>query len=288
MQIPWSWSTTGYSFVGRPHDEVRATCQTAGLAGLEAVAELLGDGSDAELETLAAEYRSAGLSFDTFHLPFGADDDIASFYETVRRRAADKMKHWIQRAAVVGVRAAVQHPSTTRHSVDVEGLDPYLRQLGRSLETLLPACEAAGVTLAIENMLPAGGGRFCSRPEHFERITRDFGHPHLGYCLDTGHALVAGGGHEGAAAFLPAMGERLVAFHLADNAGDRDSHLAPGRGLVDFGPVFRAAVANGFSGNMCIETPPFAAGPDYSDEAWTELRRGTESLATESLAEGAR
>ena len=283
MQIKWSWSTTGYSFAGCPHEEVRATCRAAGLSGVEAVAELVGDGTDAELASLATEYRGAGLSFDTFHLPFGADDDIASFYETVRRRAVEKMKLWIGRAGALGVRAAVQHPSTTRHSVDVEGLDLYLRQLGRSLEALLPACEASGVTLAIENMLPADGGRFCSRPEHFERLTRDFGHPNLGYCLDTGHALVAGGGHEGAAAFVPAMGDRLVAFHLADNAGDRDSHLAPGRGLVDFGPVFRAAADNGFAHTMCIETPPFAAGPDYSTEAWTDLRRGTEKLATGSL-----
>ena len=284
MQIPWSWSTTGYGFVGQPHDEVQATCRAAGLSGLEAVAELVGDGTDAELEELAGQYRAAGLSFDTFHLPFAADDDIASFYETVRRRAADKMKHWVERAADLGVRAAVQHPSTTRHSVDVEGLDTYLRQLGRSLELLLPACEAVGVTLAIENMLPADGGRFCSQPEHFERLTSEYGHPNLGFCLDTGHALVAGGGHGGAAAFIPAMGDRLVAFHLADNAGDRDSHLAPGRGLVDFGPVFRAAADSGFGHSMCIETPPFAAGPDYTDEAWSQLVRETRDLADAALS----
>jgi len=284
MQISWSWSTTGYSFVGRPHSEVQATCKAAGLSGLEAVAELVGDGTDGELEALAEQYRAVGLSFDTFHLPFAAEDDIASFYETVRRRAADKMKHWVERAAALGVRAAVQHPSTTRHSVDVEGLDPYLRQLGRSLDVLLPACEAVGVTLAIENMLPADGGRFCSRPEHFERLTSEFGHPNLGYALDTGHALVAGGGQEGAAAFIPAMGDRLVAFHLADNAGDRDSHLAPGRGLVDFGPVFRAAADHGHGHSMCIETPPFAPGPNYSVEAWTELARGTEALAIAALS----
>jgi len=283
MQKPWSWATTGYTFVGRSHEEIRATCAQAGLSGLEAVAELVGDGADAELEALAAEYRAAGLSFDTFHLPFSAGDDIASFYETIRLQAVDKMKHWIGRAAALGVRAAIQHPSTTRQGVDVEGLDRYLRQIGRSLEQLLPVCQALGITLAIENMLPAGGGRFCSRPEHFRQLASEFGHPNLGFCLDTGHALVAGGGHAGAAAFIPAMGDRLVAYHLADNAGDRDSHLAPGRGLVDFGPVFRAAASHGFSGNMCIETPPFAPGPEYSDAAWGDLVRGTEALADAAL-----
>ena len=68
-----------------------------------------------------------------------------------------------------------------------------------------------------------------------------------------------------------AMGSRLVAYHLADNAGDRDSHLAPGHGRVDWSTVFRQAAAANYSNTMCIETPPFASGPDYSIQAWTSM-----------------
>jgi sugar phosphate isomerase/epimerase len=82
---------------------------------------------------------------------------------------------------------------------------------------------------------------------------------------------------------MAAMGPRLAGFHLADNAGDRDSHLAPGRGLVDWGRVFRGAAGLGFAGSMCIETPPFAQGPEYRPEAWRELVAQTDRLARQAL-----
>ena len=55
---------------------------------------------------------SATPNFDTVHLPFERDDDIASFYETTRRRAVDKAVLWIERAGHLGVRAVIQHPTT--------------------------------------------------------------------------------------------------------------------------------------------------------------------------------
>ena len=75
------------------------------------------------------------------------------------------------------------------------------------------------------------------------------------------------------------MGDRMVAYHLADNAGDRDSHLAPGHGRVDWATVFRKAAERGYDGTMCIETPPFAAGPNYSVEAWKAMVDDTAKLA---------
>ena len=163
------------------------------------------------------------------------------------------------------------------------GLDTYLRQLGRSLETLLPAAGGLGFTVALENMLPGGGGRFASRPEHFERFIREFAHPNLGFCLDTGHALVAVG-PERTPELLDIMAPHLVAFHLADNAGDRDSHLAPGHGRVEWSPIFQKAAEMGYSNTMCIETPPFAQGPDYSPDAWKQMVDETDTLVEKALS----
>ncbi len=55
------------------------------------------------------------------------------------------------------------------------------------------------------------------------------------------------------------------------NAGDRNSHLAPGHARVDWSTVFRKAADIGFSGQMCIETPPFAASPEYDLDAWKQM-----------------
>lgn len=281
MRKAWTWTTTGYTLAGKSHDEIVETCRFAGLAGIEGSPPLFEGNSETELQLLGDSYRDAGLCIETFHLPFSADDDIASFYETTRRRAVDNMRFWMGKASLLGATVGIQHPTTNRTNADVEGLETYFRQIGKSLDTLLREAEALDFTIALENMLPSDGGRFTSRPEHFERIIRDFAHPNLGFCLDTGHALVAGRGN--AHRFFEVMGPRIVAFHLADNAGDRDSHLAPGHGRVDWREFFRHAAHIGYERTMCIETPPFDFGPDYTDSAWAGMVNDTDALAESAL-----
>ncbi len=281
--VPWTWSTTGFGLAGKSHESIIALCGKAGLAGIEGVAPLFEGKDETAVRKIADEYRAAGLKFDSFHLPFAPEDDISSFYETIRRKAVEKMARWMECAAWTGSRVVIQHPTTTRGPVETDGFDNYLGALGRSLETLLPLAEKLGLVIAIENMLPGpDGGRLGSRPQHFERFQREFGHRHLGFCLDTGHALVAG--HERAHEFFSAMKPALAAFHLADNAGDRDSHLAPGHGRVDWDRFFQGMAEIGFAHVACIETPPFAYGPDYSPDAWREMVDGTQTLAEKSLA----
>lgn len=284
MRKTWTWSTTGYGFAGKSHDEIIALCHAAGLAGMEGAPPLFEGRSDAELEAAGRQYRDAAIKIETFHLPFSGEDDLASFYETVRRRAVDTARVWMERSTILGSTVGIQHPTVSRHSVDVEGLDRYIGQLGKSLETLLPVAEQLNYTIALENMLPGDhGGRLGGRPEHFERFIREFAHPNLGFCLDTGHALVAAG--PDADAFHAVMAPRMAAYHLADNAGDRDSHLAPGHGRVDWNTVFRRAAEIGYAGCMCIETAPFAHAPNgvYPVEAWRQMVEDTDALAQRAL-----
>ncbi len=286
MTKSWTWSTTGYTFGAAGKDGLKRAaeaCAAAGLAGIEAAPPLFAGMSDAEIELAARQFRDGGLSIETFHIPFEREDDIAAFYETDRRAAVAAVSRWMERAALTGATVCVQHPTSNRYSVDVEGLDRYLSQIAKSLEALLPLAGRLGLTVALENMLPAAGGRFGSRPEHFARLGALFPVASLGWCLDTGHALVAGG-IEGAGLFFETMKDRLVAFHLADNAGDRDSHLAPGKGRVDWRAFFRAAAGLGFGRSMCIETPPFAPGPDYRLEDFRTMVLEVDSLCSRALA----
>ena len=83
---------------------------------------------------------------------------------------------------------------------------------------------------------------------------------------------------------LEAMGERVAAWHLADNAGDRDSHLAPGRGAVDWDGVFRFADRFGFCAPLTRETAPWGAGPDYALETWQNSVCKMDELVRHALA----
>ncbi len=282
MTKQWTLTTTGYTFSGKSAEEIRDICQAAGLAGIEGAPPLLQDLSDTEIESFRRIFEDAGLKITTFHLPFSSADDIASFYNTQREAAVATMVEWMKRASLVGATVGIQHPTTTRYDVTKEGLERYLGHIGKSLEAMLPEAEKLGFTIAVENMLPAGGDRFFSIPEHITCIAEKFDHPNLGFCLDTGHALVAL--PDRASKMQDVMGNWLAAYHLADNAGDRDSHLAPGHGRVDWEIVFRKASEAGYSGTMCIETPPFAAGPDYSIDAWKGMVEECHALEESALA----
>lgn len=285
MQKTWTWSTTGYGLTSKSHDEIIELCQAAGLTGIEGAPPLFDGLRDAELEAVGAQYREAGIKISTFHLPFAEQDNLASFYETVRRQAVETARVWMERSALIGATVGIQHPTTSRYNVDVEGLNLYIHQLGKSLEVLLPVAESLNYTIALENLPPGvDGGRLSSRPEHFEKFIEAFKHPNLGFILDTGHALIAAGPAH-ADDFHAVMAPYMAAYHLADNAGDRDSHLAPGHGLVDWNTVFRRAAEIGFSGCMCIETPPFAAAANgtYTVEAWKQMVDDTDTLVAQAL-----
>ena len=283
MKTPWTYSVTGYQFTGRSHSEIIDVCAAAGFAGIEATPLLFPRGGSAECGRAAADYQTAGLAIDTFHLPFRPEDDITSFYETNRRQAVSEIKGWMETAAALGARAVIQHPSCLHAPPAVEGMDPFIRALDKSLGELLPFAEELKLIIAVENM-PSGrhGERFGSRPEHFTEIASRFAHPRLGFCLDTGHALMSA--HGEAHRFFETMQPSLAAYHLADNAGDRDSHLAPGRGRVGWNRLFQAMRDAGFTGTACIETPPFDYGPDYSREAWQSLLRETTALSDLALS----
>ena len=105
----------------------------------------------------------------------------------------------------------------------------------------------------------------------------------MGFVYDTGHGLLSG--REKAVQILEAMGERIAAWHLADNAGDRDSHLAPGHGEVDWDGVFRFAARIGFEAPMTMETPPWGPGPDYPIEAWRRSVEELDALAARALGQ---
>jgi len=281
MEKTWTWSAYVSPFIGQPMEEILASCQHAGLSAIDGTYRFFQNHSDAEMERFSKAFYEGGIGIKTFHLPFGAAHDITAFYETVRQQAVNTIKIWMGNAAAMGAEVGIQHPSATPFSVDVEGLDAYMKQLSKSLDELLPLAEKLNFTLAIEN-LPSASGRFGTQPEHFTKIIEKFAHPNIGFCLDTGHALVSVG-PERAGEFTEIMAPHLVAFHLSDTAGDRDSHLAPGRGRVDWDSVFRKAAEIEFSRPMCIETAPFAHGPPFLPDAWKEMVDDTQALVEDAL-----
>lgn len=281
----WSWAITGYQVYGKEHSEIVKICRYAGALSVEGTSVFVDKKSSDEILDVRKQYEEAGVDIFAFHLPFSAEYDIAGFYETQRRDAVEKILNYLEKAALLGSEVCVLHPTTTSFNVEDEGLDRYLRSMEKSIEVLVPRAEKLGLTIAIENMLPGDGGyRLGSHPEHFELFAEKFAHPGLGFCLDTGHAHVSHG-ESGPADFFDVMSDNLVAFHLQDNSGDRDSHLAPGHGLIDWKVIFKGMSDINYSNPATIEAPPFSYGPyqTYSLDAWKGMIDETDRLADEVL-----
>ena len=276
MEFRFAARTAGMDDV--PHAELQRLFSQAGFDAVEIMHSMLTPLTVEQAARLGEEYRAAGVPVETVHLPFeGAAFDIAHFYESRRRPAVARIRHAMERAAAAGAKAGILHPTTSREPVDVNGFERSFTQMAASMRELLREAERVDLMLAVENLPPVAGRRYGSLPDHFRRFAGELAHSHLCFCLDTGHALMAAG-HDGTIELMDAMGERLRAFHLSDTPGDRDLHLAPGHGAVDFPRVFAHARSLDPLA-MCIETPPFAPGPAYGDDAWRAMVDEVRALA---------
>lgn len=257
---------------GKSEEDIVRICSQSGFAGVEGWLPMIDHRSDRELEQIRAAFREADLVIDTFHLPHRDPvlDDMAALYEVDRRQVLDRMKSCMDKAAALGATVGIVHPTTRKgYSVEVEGMVRLLAQFGRTLEELLRYGEQYGFQLAVENMLPSTGGRLGCEISHLEQILRRHDHPGLGFCFDTGHGLVSAGPK--AMEIFQFMKDRLIAFHLDDNAGDRDSHLAPGHGRFFWRELFDELAKLQFDRTVCVEAPPFDYGPDYSVDSWRRM-----------------
>ena len=82
----------------------------------------------------------------------------------------------------------------------------------------------------------------ATTPEHLMLIL-DLGHlNNVGICLDLGHAHI----NMGIAEAIAMLGNRIVSVHAHDNHGQKDEHLWPGDGTIDWPAAVQAlrALAN--------------------------------------------
>lgn len=116
--------------------------------------------------------------------------------------------------------------------------------LARTLGDLAPAAEAAGIILAIENCAPRADLEFLI--ETVDALAL----PAVGFNIDTGHAVLHG---MSPAEAIRLMGSRLATTHLQDNFGQRDDHLPPGQGSIDWEGTRDALLEVGYQGMFMVE-----------------------------------
>ena len=110
------------------------------------------------------------------------------------------------------------HPEKTRRIAALEHLGAFARPLG--------------VRPLVENLTGDP-----TTPEHLMEILKIGHFDSTGVCLDLGHAHITVGVQQAIATFA----DRIVQVHVHDNHGQKDEHLWPGDGRIDW-PATAAAI----------------------------------------------
>jgi sugar phosphate isomerase/epimerase len=184
----------------------------------------------------AGALRDYGLELHSLHSPTerntspGRDSGIPiSISETERVRrvdAVDEVKRAIDVAETIPFRYLVQHLGTGRQEADPRKFDAAFS----SLEHLSLFARQRGVTIAVENT-PNELGSPASLVQFVKDTRLD-----LRFCFDIGHAHLDSGVAEG----FELMRSRVATTHIHDNHGEKDEHLLPHSGTIDWDAALTA------------------------------------------------
>jgi sugar phosphate isomerase/epimerase len=127
---------------------------------------------------------------------------------------------------------------------------PIKGSIGDNLTYYSPFVEQAskiGLTLAFENLNEEDEMHTI---EDLCELVDSFDSKHVGICYDFGHAHMRA--HDIRKDIL-SMKDRLVATHVADNHGDRDEHLLPFFGTIDWKKAVQALRKIRYEGDLTYE-----------------------------------
>ena len=210
----------------------------AGFAGLEVFCSRshFDYGSGDEVREMSRVLAEKNLVLHSLHSPTSRDRgptreggtplSICEIERVRRIDAMDEIKRALDVAEQIPYRYFVQHMGGSRETPDPRKRDAAFG----SLEHLVLHAKHAGVTIALENTPSEMGDPAYLRS--FVDETRLAG---LRFCFDVGHANLADTTAENklAHSFEP-MRELIATAHVHDNRGEKDEHLVPYAGTVDW------------------------------------------------------
>ncbi len=195
-------------------------------------------------KALAAE---AGISFYQVHGPwvYPPHDDTPEN----RAERLEKMAFCLGLAKELGCPYMVVHPIMPFGTNEEPDYAEFYRLNLEFFRKLIPAAEATGVTVCIENMPMAK--LEISPPSETCRLVKELNHPLIKMCLDTGHAIKKGV-QPGEA--LRTCCDEIRTLHVHDNCAQRDEHLFPYQGRIDWADFTKALKEVNFQGVLSIES----------------------------------
>ncbi|WP_047490838.1 sugar phosphate isomerase/epimerase family protein [Terriglobus sp. TAA 43] len=158
------------------------------------------------------------------HVP--ATINLIDVEKSRRIDAMDEVKRALEAAEQIDIDSIVLHLGTANDTWSERSLDLSMT----AVEHIKAFAHPLGVKTLVETL-----HNDVTTPEHLKEMLRIAHLDTVHVCLDIGHVnLHDMGGVESAFAVL---GDRIRELHLHDNQGEKDEHLWPGEGTVDWDAV---------------------------------------------------
>ena len=169
----------------------------------------------------------------------------------------------IEACAMLGCRTLVFHPLVYPWRIESEALLTQILEYNRRwFGEIVPAAASCGITVALENLFDyyhvqkKDDPFFCfTTAAQMKALLAAIDAPNVGFCLDTGHANIAG---QNVPEMLRSFGKDLKCLHLNDNFGRsnglyEDVHLFPGEGTLPWDEIRAALRGIGYGGVYDLE-----------------------------------
>ncbi len=188
------------------------------------------------IKEIGSWFKSGPVQFHSMHSPIYLSNDfrsggsplnIVDLDKRNRIDAMDEIKRAIEVAEYAPFRFLVQHVGRTDEADDPRKFEAALS----SIEHLRAFSRPLGVTLLVENT-----PNDLATPERLKELMRALHYPDLGVCFDTGHAHMMSSVHQA----FGVLEDRIRSTHIHDNRRDRDSHLWPGNGTIDWNQTMQS------------------------------------------------
>ncbi len=210
---------------------------------------------DETVGKIAEEASKKGLIYETIHAPFKGINNIW--------KNNDEGEEMLK--TLISCSNACNHYNIPVMIVHLSSGEtpPCVNDLGRSRwDRLVEHAGNIGVTVAFENQRKLANLAFVF--ELYDDI------PHVKFCWDNGHEACFTHSME----YMPLFGKKTVALHIHDNMKEynKDIHLLPFDGAIDFNRAAEHIRNSGFEGTVMLEALPknSTVYADYTPEQYYE------------------
>ncbi len=185
---------------------------------------------------IAEWFRTSGVPLNSVHSPLFADYEwgrtgappinVTSTDRAARIQAMDEIKRALEIAEQIPFRFLVQHLGVGNETFTDQKFEAALT----SIEHLRAFAKPLGVRILLENI-----PNELSTPDKLTDFIHTSHFDDVGVCFDVGHAHLMSNVPEA----FEILKDHIRSTHIHDNQKDKDSHLWPGNGSIDWAETMK-------------------------------------------------